>query len=244
MLRWSPAWNICDGRFTESLMEFQFPPTARSTVSSSRTMKIFRARRKSTSILPRKRPLPSYVASLDNAGSIRAWVRNTDLQSVRRAELHSAEPATMRASAGPETADSMSAGRTGQRPVFRLLIGDQAIRFRAEHGERYHYWDLAETWTKMTSLPFAFAFWLIRPEIENAKEIADKLRALRDHNVASIDELALSQSEVSPTFCRKYYREHLFFDFGEREKAGLREFHRRCLLNKIDVAPDLRLNLV
>jgi len=150
----------------------------------------------------------------------------------------------MRASAESETADSMSAGRTGQWPVFRLLIGDQAIRFRAEHGERYHYWDLAETWTKMTSLPFAFAFWLIRPEIENAKEIADKLRALRDHNVASIDELALSQSEVSPTFCRKYYREHLFFNFGEREKAGLREFHRRCLLNKIDVAPDLRLNLV
>ena len=165
----------------------------------------------------------------------RLRVRNTDLQSVRPAELHSAES---------ETADSMSAGRTGQRPVFRLLIGDQAIRFRAEHGERYHYWDLAEAWTKMTSLPFAFAFWLIRPEIENAKEIADKLRALRDHNVASIDELALSQSEVSPKFCRKYYREHLFFDFGEREKAGLREFHRRCLLNKIEVAPDLRLNLV
>ena len=165
----------------------------------------------------------------------RRRVRNTDLQSVRPAELHSA---------ASETADKMSAGRTGQRPVFRLLIGDQAIRFRAEHGERYHYWDLAETWTKMTSLPFAFAFWLIRPEIENAKEIADKLRALRDHNVASIDELALSQSEVSPTFCRKYYREHLFFDFGEREKAGLREFHRRCLLNKIDVAPDLQLNLV
>src|SRR5438105_9934749 len=164
----------------------------------------------------------------------RLRVRNTDLQSVRPAELHSTES---------ETADSMS-GRTGQRPVFRLLIGDQAIRFRAEHGERYHYWDLAETWTKMTSLPFAFAFWLIRPEIENAKEIADKLRALRDRNIASIDELALSQSEVSPTFCRKYYREHLFFDFGEREKAGLREFHRRCLLNKIDVAPDLRLNLV
>ena len=133
---------------------------------------------------------------------------------------------------------------TGQRPVFRLLIGDQAIRFRAEHGERYHYWDLAETWAKITFLPFVFAFWLIRPEIENAKEIADKLRALRDRNVATIDELARSQSEVSPAFCRKYYREHLFFDFGEREKAGLREFHRRCLLNKIEIAPDLRLNLV
>ena len=163
-------------------------------------------------------------------------VRNTDLQPVRPAELHSAESET-----APK---AFGAGRTGQRPVFRLFIGDQAIRFRAEHGERYHYWDLADTWTKITSLPFVFAFWLIRPEIENAKEIADKLRALRDRNVASIDELARSQSEVSPAFCRKYYREHLLFDFGEREKAGLREFHRRCLLNKIDVAPDLRLNLV
>jgi chorismate dehydratase len=171
-------------------------------------------------------------------------VRNTDLQSVRRAELHSAESETPSASAESERADKMSAGRTGQRPVFRLLIGDQAIRFRAEHGERYHYWDLAETWTKITSLPFVFAFWLIRPEIENPKEIADKLRALRDRNVAGIDDLALSQSEVSPAFCRKYYREHLLFDFGEREKAGLREFYHHCLGNKIDVAPELRLNLV
>jgi predicted solute-binding protein/REP element-mobilizing transposase RayT len=176
--------------------------------------------------------------------SLEEKLRNTDLQSVRPAELHSAESATVEGSIETGTADKMSAGRTGQRPVFRLLIGDQAIRFRAEHGERYHYWDLAETWTKITSLPFVFAFWLIRPEIENAKEIADKLRALRDRNVASIDELARSQSEVSAAFCRKYYREHLFFDFGEREKAGLREFHRRCLLNKIDVAPELRLNLV
>src|SRR5207248_5232779 len=74
----------------------------------------------------------------------RLRVRNTDLQSVRPAELHSTES---------ETADSMS-GRSGQRPVFRLLIGDQAIRFRAVHGDGYYYWDLAETWTKMTSLPF------------------------------------------------------------------------------------------
>src|SRR5882724_1867867 len=161
-------------------------------------------------------------------------VRNTDLQSVRPAKLHSAES---------ETADKMSAGRTGQRPMFRLLIGDQAIRFRAEHAKQYRYWDLAETWTKITSLPFAFAFWLIRPEIEKAKQIADKLRALRDRNVASIDDLALSQSDVSPEFCRKYYQDYLHFDFGEGEKAGLREFHRRCLRNGISVAPELPMNL-
>jgi len=174
----------------------------------------------------------------------RLRVRNTDLESVRPAELYSAESEAASGSVEVQTADSMSAGRTGQRPVFRLLIGDQAIRFRAEHRERYHYWDLAETWTKITSLPFVFAFWLIRPEINNANEIADILRQLRDHNLENLDDLVSTQSEVSPAFCRKYYREHLFFDFGEREKAGLREFHYHCLLNKVDVAADLQLNLV
>src|SRR5205085_11970846 len=105
---------------------------------------------------------------------------------------------TKRASAKSETADKMSAGRTSQRPVFRLLIGDQAIRFRAEHGERYHYWDLAETWTKITSLPFVFALWLIRPEIENAKKIADALRRIRDHNLETLDDIVSTQSDVSP----------------------------------------------
>ena len=176
--------------------------------------------------------------------SLEEKLRNTDLHSVRPAGLHSAESEIASGSVEVQTADSMSAGRTGQRPVFRLLIGDQAIRFRAEHRERYHYWDLAETWTKITSLPFVFAFWLIRPEINNANEIADILRQLRDHNLENLDDLVSTQSEVSPAFCRKYYREHLFFDFGEREKAGLREFHHHCLLNKVDVAPDLQLNLV
>jgi len=56
----------------------------------------------------------------------RLCVRNTDLQSVRPAELHSAESETPSASAESKTADKMSAGRTGQRPVFRPFD---------EHGE-------------------------------------------------------------------------------------------------------------
>src|SRR5438309_5038784 len=139
----------------------------------------------------------------------RLRVRNTDLESVRRAELYSAESEAASGSVEVQTADSMSAGRTGQRPVFRLLIGDQAIRFRAEHSERYHYWDLAESWTKITSLPFVFAFWLIRPEINNANEIADILRQLRDHNLENLDDLVSTISEVSPSLYRNIYREHL-----------------------------------
>jgi chorismate dehydratase len=125
----------------------------------------------------------------------------------------------------------------------RLLIGDQAIRFRQEY-EDYGVWDLGEEWSNVAHLPFVFALWLIRPEVSDAQEIADALRQLRDRNLQNLDDLISSQTQVLPEFCRKYYRERLFFDFGEDEKAGLREFHRRCLLNKIDVASETPLNLV
>lgn len=124
-----------------------------------------------------------------------------------------------------------------------LLIGDQAIRFRQEHPD-YRFWDLGEEWNRMAQLPFVFALWLIRPEVSDADKIADTLRQLRDRNLQDLGSLVSSQTDFSFEFCRKYYRENLFFEFGEREKAGLREFHRCCLLNKIDVAPELPLTLV
>ncbi len=144
-------------------------------------------------------------------------VRNIDFQSVR--------------SAGLQPADA------------RLLIGDQAIGFR-QLNPNGPISDLGEEWNNVAHLPFVFALWLIRPEVSDAEEIADALRQLRDRNLQNLDDLVSSQTQVSPEFCRKYYREHLFFDFGEREKAGLREFYRRCLLNKIDVASEMPLNLV
>ena len=125
----------------------------------------------------------------------------------------------------------------------QLFIGDQAIQFRKKHSD-YRLWDLGEEWQNAINLPFVFALWLIRPEIENAKEIAGNLRQLRDHNLEKLDDLLSSQSDISPEFCRKYYQEYLHFDFGEGEKAGLREFHRRCLQSGISVAPELPVNLV
>jgi chorismate dehydratase len=145
------------------------------------------------------------------------------------------------ASAIPEPETRGLAG--ADRWISRLLIGDQAIQFRQSHPS-FDFWDLGQAWKKITNLPFVFALWLIRPEVENADKLAAALRSIRDQNLKNLDDLVFSQSEFSPEFCRKYYREHLFFDFGEPEKAGLREFHRRCLLNHIDVAPKLNLPLV
>jgi chorismate dehydratase len=142
------------------------------------------------------------------------------------------------------TARSDLRGLAGARlATAQLLIGDQAIRFR-QHNPKHPVWDLGEEWNAIAHLPFVFALWLIRPEVSDVEEIAETLRRLRDRNLQNLDDLVSSQTQISPEFCRKYYREYLFFDFGEREKAGLREFHRRCLLNKIDVASEMPLNLV
>ena len=110
----------------------------------------------------------------------------------------------------------------------KLLIGDQAIRFRQEHESEYEFWDLAAEWKSATDLPFVFALWLIRPEAQNAGEIADRLRALCRQNLNALDRLITTQQEFSADFCDRYFRQHLRFTFGDREKQGLLHFRALC----------------
>ena len=113
----------------------------------------------------------------------------------------------------------------------RLLIGDQAIRFRQKQAQDFHFWDLGEQWASRRrgiDLPFVYALWLIRPEVVDAGTIAKDLRALRDENLARIDNLIVEEKEFDHEFCALYYGKHLCFSFGGKEKEGLREFQRLC----------------
>ena len=125
----------------------------------------------------------------------------------------------------------------------RLLIGDQAIRFRQEHVREFRFWDLGEEWKRLVDLPFVYALWLVRPEVVDARTIADRLRTLRDENLADIDNLISEEKKFDHDFCRCYYRENLRFGFGEKEKEGLRIFAKLCakhgLLSKRGVVFDL-----
>jgi len=126
------------------------------------------------------------------------------------------------------------------KATARLLIGDQAIRFRQEHSSEFNFWDLGEDWKKLIDLPFVYALWLVRPEVVDPKSIANELRALRDKNLADIDAVISAEKEFAPGFCDRYYRDNLRFIFGEREKQGLRKFDQLCqkheLLPKREVA--------
>ena len=133
--------------------------------------------------------------------------------------------------------DSMLTLPTTRRA--RLFIGDQAIRFRQTWGNKFCFWDLGEQWQKLTNLPFVYALWLIRPEVGEAKSIAQRLRALRDENLANLDQLISDnvagiddprvRKHFDSEFFSRYYREHLRFSFAETEKNGLRTFATLCV---------------
>jgi chorismate dehydratase len=126
----------------------------------------------------------------------------------------------------------------------RLLIGDQAIRFRQEQASEFHFWDLGEQWKKLVGLPFVYALWLVRPEVADAKTIANRLRALRNENLANLDELIAAETEFDHQFCVRYYREHLRFSFSEEEKEGLKTFANLCAKHGLLEESDLRFDLV
>jgi chorismate dehydratase len=121
-------------------------------------------------------------------------------------------------------------------PRARLIIGDQAISFRQNHADEFQFWDLGERWKKLTGLPFVYALWLIRPEVADAKSIAQRLRGLRDENLADIPAIvsdaladaADNKQEITREFLDRYYDEHLRFGFGTREKPGLQTFADLC----------------
>ena len=135
-------------------------------------------------------------------------------------------------------------GSTSSGDSARLLIGDQAIRFRQRHGADFQFWDLGEQWKKLRDVPFVYALWLVRPEVQNGKSIADQLRALRDRNLTNIDNVIARETEFDPEFCRRYYRDHLRFSFGEEEKKGLRAFAELCRKHELLPKRELVLDLV
>jgi chorismate dehydratase len=125
---------------------------------------------------------------------------------------------------------------SGGLPGARLIIGDQAIRFRQNQADAFQFWDLGEQWKKLTGLPFVYALWLIRPEVPDAQSIAQRVRGLRDENIAdaagvvadAVADIADNRRAITREFIDRYYHEYLRFGFGAREKQGLQTFADLC----------------
>jgi chorismate dehydratase len=117
-----------------------------------------------------------------------------------------------------------------------LIIGDPALRLDRE---KYHVIDLAAEWRTLTGLPFVFAVWAVRPEVE-VPDLPFYFKSSLRYGLSSLDtlvresaaELGLDTSEV-----RAYLTENLHFFLRAEEIEGLEEFYRRAHAHGLILEP-------
>jgi chorismate dehydratase len=109
-----------------------------------------------------------------------------------------------------------------------LLIGDRAMRPVATPS--VEVWDLGQKWTTWTGLPFVFAMWIARPDVETA-ELATVLSAARDRGLNNLAQIAAAEAPklgIGTDLATRYLRDNLHFTFGGAEFRGLRRYAELC----------------
>lgn len=126
----------------------------------------------------------------------------------------------------------------------KLLIGNQAIDFRAHPREGWRFLDLGEEWRRCTGLPFVFALWLMRPDLPDAAAVAEELRALKRDGLAHIPQIVQADREHDAALATRYLTQHIHFDCGPREKAGLERFRELLAKHGFIAADGIPLRFV
>lgn len=167
-----------------------------------------------------------------------ASLTSVHLLQVLLAEYHGLRPQLLKSSALPSDADAA------------LLIGNQAIDFRASEdcrpsraGGALQILDLGAEWKRCTGLPFVFAPWLLRPGLPHAAEVADSLRRLRREGLYRLEEIIAAEPR-DPAFTRRYLTQHIRFELGAREKAGIEKFRELLVKHGFIAASDEPLRYV
>jgi cyclic dehypoxanthinyl futalosine synthase len=122
-----------------------------------------------------------------------------------------------------------------------LLIGDPALDAVSDVPRL----DLGEEWTRLTGLPFVYAFWAGPAGVVNAGGVKRLQQALAS-GLESLSAIAARQAGGDAARAARYesyLRENIVYALGEREQEGLREFLRRAhALSLVPELPELRFH--
>ena len=114
-----------------------------------------------------------------------------------------------------------------------LLIGDPALKFALAPHE-HQIWDLGTAWLELTRLPFVYAVWALRREVDTAG-IRRVLREAKVFGIQTLDYVINHRTEFDLEFRRDYLGWHIHYHLGADEKQGLMKFVE--LLRKHGTAP-------
>jgi len=130
--------------------------------------------------------------------------------------------------------------RYGVRPEFtalragdhggeeaKLLIGDKVACEEPDRGEYPYQMDLGEEWKGMTGLPFVFAAWMARGDVE-VGELAGRLERAKREGLAHVEEIV--ERDAVPRgwpieVARQYLTENLKFDVAARQVEAMGVFY-------------------
>lgn len=122
-----------------------------------------------------------------------------------------------------------------------LLIGDPALDTESDAARL----DLGEEWTRLTGLPFVYAFWAGPVGAVDRGGVQRLQRALAS-GLRALPEIAARQAQgdaVRAARYEAYLRDNISYRLDEAERAGLSEFFRRAhALGLVAAVPELRFH--
>lgn len=126
----------------------------------------------------------------------------------------------------------------------KLLIGDKVVS--EEPSGFPHQLDLGEAWKRLTGLPFVFAAWMARDDVDLGDLPQQLSRSKRD-GLANVDRIIARDAAVRrwpADVARRYLTQYLQFDIGPQQVAAIERFHSLAFRHHVLTTPPRPLTLI
>ena len=113
-----------------------------------------------------------------------------------------------------------------------MLIGDAALK---NLGATEYSVDLGAEWQELTGLPFVYACWVARQDV-NLRNVPKLLLESKILGVKQIPEIARIEAEklgFPETLCRDYLKNHINYDLDQTAIAGLELYYKLAVKHKL-----------
>ena len=128
-------------------------------------------------------------------------------------------------------------------PDAMLLIGDKVVTDSPPAIRYPHQLDLGEAWAKLTGLPFVFALWLAREQVDRDRlatmtAVLDRQRRYNALRVDSIIHYRAQPRNWPKDLAGRYLKHSIAYEFTPRHREGLELFYAKA--RELGVIDDVR----
>lgn len=113
-----------------------------------------------------------------------------------------------------------------------LLIGDAALK---NLGATEYSVDLGTEWQELTRLPFVYACWVVRKDVnlENVPQLLLESKRLGIKQIPAIARIEAKKLGFLETLCRDYLQHHINYDLDRSAIAGLELYYKLAVKHKL-----------